>query len=464
MKGELINKINGQSVLEVLIALSILAIVISSAVFLVFQSQSFSVDADLSNSALYLSQKQIENAQLAAKTNFSSLINSSSTVGNFFLETIVENIDSYSKKIISRASWQIENLRPQKIELETILTDWKNVVPPPDQNDTGGSGLSGDWRNPRTLGTVDLGPGNEATDIDVVNKIVYLSAKASAEAKPDFYIVNAANGQNPFIISSLNTGSGLNALDVSANYAYVANESSDSHLQIIDISNINSPFLASSLKLVGVSGSAEAKSIFYAYSKIYIGIEKATGPEFHIIDVSNPLNPVELGSIEINADVNGIYVSGNFAYLATSDGAEEMKIFDVSNSAAIVKIGGYNASGNQVGKSAQLIGQKLYFGQKSGTSNELYIINVSSSTSPQLLGSKEIGADLNDMRIRDNLAFLGTSDSNKEFQVWDISNPANINFWSSFNFPQVATGIDYEDNIVYVSVRSNDALRIITSQ
>ena len=34
---------------------------------------------------------------------------------------------------------------------------------------------------------------------------------------------------------------------------------------------------------------------------------------------------------------------------------------------------------------------------------------------------------------------------------------------SSFNFPQVATGVDYEDNLVYVSVRSNDALRIITS-
>ncbi|GAH25486.1 unnamed protein product, partial [marine sediment metagenome] len=46
---------------------------------------------------------------------------------------------------------------------------------------------------------------------------------------------------------------------------------------------------------------------------------------------------------------------------------------------------------------------------------------------------------------------------------WNISNPGNIELWSSFNFPQVATGIDYEDNVVYVSVRSNDALRIITS-
>jgi hypothetical protein len=96
--------------------------------------------------------------------------------------------------------------------------------------------------------------------------------------------------------------------------------------------------------------------------------------------------------------------------------------------------------------------------------HEFHILDISSSSLPQNLGSKDIGADVNDLRIRDNLAFLATADSNKEFQVWNISDPTNITLWSSFNFPQVATGIDYEDNVVYVSVRSNDALRIITSQ
>ena len=65
---------------------------------------------------------------------------------------------------------------------------------------------------------------------------------------------------------------------------------------------------------------------------------------------------------------------------------------------------------------------------------------------------------------RDDLAFIASSNSNREFQVINISDPNNPSLWSYFNFPQVATGIDYEDNLVYVSVRSNDALRIITSQ
>ena len=74
-----------------------------------------------------------------------------------------------------------------------------------------------------------------------------------------------------------------------------------------------------------------------------------------------------------------------------------------------------------------------------------------------------LAASLNDLVVRDYLAFLATSDSNRAFQVWNITDPSNITFWSSLQFPQVATGIDYEDNLVYVSVRSNDALRIITS-
>ncbi len=461
------NLDKGQSVLEVLVALAILAISISAAVFLIFQSQSFSLDTAMNQEAIYLAQKGLEISRKTAKENFSALVNSSTTTDGFLQETIVEIIDDYSKKITNRVTWQTDPLRPQKIELVTIITDWENFVSPPDSTDTGGSGLSGDWRNPRTLGSVDLGPGNSATDLDVVNKIVYLSAEASAAAKPDFFIIDATNGQSPSLVSSINTGDSLNAVDVSGNYAYVANRSTTAQLQIIDVSDKNNPVLKKSFQLSGVSGSgAIGQTIFYGYSKVFIGTKKATGPEFHIIDVSNPLNPVALGNFEINADVNGIYVRGDLVYIATS--AEELIVLNVVNPAAIAKIGAYNALGDsEYGKIVQIIDKKLYLGRLVGGNNssyhEFHILNVASSSSPQNLGSKDLATDLNDLRIRDNLAFLGTSDPNKEFQVWDISNPANISFLSSFNFPQVATGIDYEDNIVYVAVRSNDALRIITS-
>ncbi|MBI5401621.1 hypothetical protein HZB05_02210, partial [Candidatus Wolfebacteria bacterium] len=272
-------------------------------------------------------------------------------------------------------------------------------------------------------------------------------------------------GQNPTIVSNINTGDGLKAIDVAGHYAYVANKENDNQLQIIDVNNLNSPNLVASFKLPGASGVGS--SIFYYNQKIYIGTKKATGPEFFIIDVTNPTSPISLGSKEINADVNGIYIKSNVAYLAVSD-EYELKIFNVNNPAQITEIGSFDAPGDsEDGKSLDLVDDKLYLGRTVGGNHtnhhELHILNVLNPSSVQNLGSKDLAADLNGIKIRDYLAFLATSDSNKEFQVWNVSNPADIIAWSSFNFPQVATSIDFEDNIVYVSIRSNDALRIITS-
>lgn len=470
MKEELIgNKYDGQSTLEILIALMVITISISAVILVSFENQSLSIDTQHNNQTLYLAKENLEKTRAEARQNFNAIASTSTIDGIYLKEIIVENLDTYKKKVISRISWQTEPLRPQKIELVTILTDWKNAVPP-DLGDSGGSGVSGDWKNPKTLGSIDLGPGNSATDLDVINKIVYLTAEASAAAKPDFFIIDATDSQNPSIVSSLNTGPSLNAIDASGNYAYAANKDTNAQFQIIDISNRANPTLVSSLKLPGVSGSnAVGQSIFYADSKVYVGTKKATGPEFHIIDVSSPDNPTALGSFEVNGAVNMIYVKNNIAYIAFGGDNYELKILDVNDPANIKELYKYDAPGDsEDGKSVYVVANKLYLGRTMGGNHEdhheFHILDVSSSTSPQNLGSKDLTTDLNDIKVRDNLAFLATNDANKEFQVWNISNPSNISFWGSFNFPQMATGVDFESNLVYVSVRSNDGLRIITSQ
>ena len=449
--------------MEILVALTIFVLTITAIIFLSSGSQSVSIDTELNNQTIYKAKEQLENARATAKNNFGSLVSASSADNGFLKELIVENLGAYEKKVTSKVSWQITPSRTLKTELATIISDWKGAVAV--GGDTGGGGISGDWKNPRTLGSVDMGPGNSATGLDVINKIVYLSTEASDSKKPDFYIIDATNGQNPSVRSSINTGPGLNAVDVAGHYAYVANQDDSSQLQIIDVNNLNSPNLAASFKLPEASGIGN--SIFYYNQKIYIGTKKATGPEFFIIDVTNPTNLISLGSKEINADVNAIYIKNNIAYLAVSN-EYELKIFNINNPAQITEIGSFNAPGDsEDGKSLDLVNDKLYLGRTVGGNHadhhELHILNVSNLSSIQNLGSKDLTADLNSLKIRDYLAFLATSDSNKEFQVWNISDPANIAFWSSFNFPQVATGIDFEDNIVYVSIRSNDALRIITS-
>lgn len=387
----------------------------------------------------------------------------------FIRKVTVTTLDDNTKKIVAEIGWQTDPARPQIITLVMELTNWE-VAQQENENvggDTGGGGTSGNWLNPQTLGTMDVGAGGQATDLDVLNKFVYLTSKASDKKKDDFFIIDATDGNNPTIIAFIDTGPGLNTIDVTTTYAYVGNDDKNSQLQILAITGPVVPNLIASYKLPGVSGNdAIGNSIFFYSNKVYMGTKKAPGPEFHIIDVTNPVSPVSLGSKEINADVNAIQVKGDYAYLATSE--TELLVYNISDPANITLAGSYDApGGSEHGKAVQLVGDKLYLGRTKGGNHddhhELHILNVADLNNIQNLGSLNLDEDINDLRVRDNLVFLATSDSNKEFQAWDISDPANITLWSSFNFPNFATGIDYEDNIIYTSVRSNDALRIITS-
>jgi hypothetical protein len=456
------RKRSGQASVEILIALVLFALGISALVALIFGGQSLTVDTGNSNRALGLARAQLEEAAATARDNFPGLVSVSSTDQGFTKQLIVQMLDSNTARVTSKVSWRTDPLRLQDISLTELLTNWK--LAKDTGSDTGGTAISGDWKSPRTLGSVSLGAGNSATDLDVLNQIVYITAEASDPKKEDFFVVNATNGQAPVITSFVDTGPGLNAVDVAGTLAYAANDSTSAQLQIIDVSNPATSTVLAEFRLPGVNGSgATGESIFYANGKVYIGTKQANGPEFHIVDVSVPAAPVSLGGFEVNADINMIQISGHYAYLATSADTQELKILDVTNPVAIAQVGSFDGSGAADGYSAYLYGNTLYLGRAAQGDPDLYILDVSNPASVIAKGSKVIGADVNGVRVRDNLAFVGTSASNEEFQVWDITNPAAISLWSSFNFPQVATGIDYENNTVYVAVRSNDALRIITS-
>ncbi|MBI4094627.1 MAG: hypothetical protein HY435_00320, partial [Candidatus Liptonbacteria bacterium] len=329
----------------------------------------------------------------------------------------------------------------------------------------GGAPLFGDWQNPRTLGSIDLGPGNEGTDLKVRNGIVYMTGIASDAKKNDFFIIDATAPVTPVMRSQIDTGPGLNVVDVKGNYAYVGNRAATAHLQIIDVSNINGPFLAASIQLPGVSGSVFVKSVLIKDDTAYIGTDKnASGTEFFIYNVSDPLNPQQLGALEIGETVNAVAVQSGAAFLAMS-GNPEVQSVDVSNPLNPFLIGTLDLAGTQGGLDLYLIraSTTAYLGRTVGTNKELVVLDLGDPSAMEVIGSIDITSDVNALVVKNPLAFLGTSEANSEFQVYYIDDPANITFWSSFNYPQAASGMDYENNTVYMSVRSNDALRIITS-
>jgi len=102
---------------------------------------------------------------------------------------------------------------------------------------------------------------------------------------------------------------------VSGNYAYVANGSAG--LRVIDISDPSSPFEVGYCNTprcalgVFVSGN-------YAYVAASVDWNNNGYDEgrLYIIDVSNPSSPSEIGYYDTPGAAMGVYVFGNYAYVA----------------------------------------------------------------------------------------------------------------------------------------------------
>ena len=285
---------------------------------------------------------------------------------------------------------------------------------------------------------VDIGAGNASTDLEVRNGIIYLSADASSGASHDFFIVDTRDSSNPVVISSLNTGPGISALEVAGPYVFAAQASSVNQLQIIDIHDRSLPKLISQVKLplpTPTTTASFATAIFYSKGFVYIGTAKWNGPEFAVIDVSNPYDPIVVGGFETGTQINDIYVRGDRVYLATSD-IQQMRVLDVSDKNNPALVDSFSSSGwqTQAGKVFDFFEGKLGFGRTVGgfnvTSNhEAFFFDTDVDFDVAEISS-DIPGGVYGILSRPGLIFLATHSQQNEFQVWNASLTQNI-----FNIP-----------------------------
>ncbi|KKU43112.1 MAG: hypothetical protein UX61_C0030G0006 [Parcubacteria group bacterium GW2011_GWA2_46_7] len=433
----------GQSTLEVMVALSILVVCSVALITVVFGNQFMAQYAGQQHDALRVSQEYIEQAKAFAQNNFDALGSSTTSNSGYTNELMVEQIDFLTKKLTSRTTWYVSPGRTSNVELVSIITNWRSLLP--DDGTGPGEDPTGEWQCPITAGTVDLGPGNQGTDIVIKDTTVFISGVASASAKPDIYTIDVSDIYSPSEISNINTGKGINSLAINGNYLYAAQNDTANQLQIIDVSNPGAMLLVSSTTLV--SSNKPGLSIFEYKHYVYIGTEFGTGNELQIFDVSNPQTPVPIAGLNLNMNINDIYIFDDRAYLATSGFNQELAVVDVSNPNAPTQIDSFDCA-SQCSGSTQ--GMSVFAPNTNdiflGTNSQL--VKLSASTTPiQVQGQYNANGAVYDTYARGYLSFLANSNSNKELQIAHIATTSPY-LYSSLNFPQMATGVTYRDNVV----------------
>jgi len=216
---------------------------------------------------------------------------------------------------------------------------------------------------------------------------VFATADSNIQADPDLYILKEGA-----VEAALSTGPGLRDIAVTKGFAYVANTSSLSQVQKINISNLESPYLVKSFAF-----ASTGNAIRFDQDKIYVGAEKAYTPELVMLDTNLALQ----NSYETNSQINDIYVTDKI-YIAASD----------INQLHIIGEGTFSPGGweTQQGRSLAASGSEIYFGRTVGGFNnknnhELFLLGSA---------SVDIGTGVYGLVSSNDLLFVAS----KGIQVW----------------------------------------------
>lgn len=194
--------------------------------------------------------------------------------------------------------------------------------------------------------------------------------------------------------------------------------------------NWANPITSSTLNM---SGNNDGLKVAHSGNYAYV-IRSASTPDFIVLDISNPLSPVQVGSLSLAGTLANISVAGNYAYVTSNDNSAELIIVDISNPISPSLAGTYNASGNTDARGVFVSGNTVYMGRVSnGSTDEFLIINASNPASPTLTGSLNTVGDANEIIMIGSYAYIASSDNSQELQVVNITNPASPTLAGSLN-------------------------------
>jgi hypothetical protein len=338
------------------------------------------------------------------------------------------------------------------------------------------SAPDGDWAAPTLRSSFAAGSGS-LTGLDVFHGIAY----ATADVAPFLRIVTT-DGPVAFANGFMGAGP-FNDIDVAQDvasghiYAYVAAVSPQ--FQIIDVTDPANPRLAGSATLADVTltgAQAQAWRVTVYDRTAYVAARYmiSANPELHLFDVSTPSAPREIGAgFKLSTSVYDIIINDQltagvrrrFAFFATTSPAGELKVFDVTDSAAVAAVASCDLPGDEQATSLFLLGTVLYVGRDTVPNGgaDLYAFDASDPTASSFcvpLGKTDITTDhysrhVEALRAAGPYLFVATTnttDAHGEIQVRDSDPTTDFTLLGTYEIPALAEhALDFDDDSLYAA-------------
>lgn len=320
------------------------------------------------------------------------------------------------------------------------------------------------WQLPSLIGSYNV-TGNVAGN-DVFQATIGGTPYAFVGYSGGLAIVNVTDPAAPTLTGTYTTTAAVNGVWVDGNYAYLATAITNAQLTVVNVSNPAAPTKADSIQIADLSNVA-ATSVYVSGGYAYVTKKKATQllitayPEFAVINVSNPTNISNSDSLRLGDDVNGVWVNGNYAYLATGVNNQELTVINVTNKTNISA--GTTVDLNADATDVTVSGSTLYVTTlNNGSSGELRTFSLANPASPSAQGSYEVGADTGGVTVENGHALLATSGAGKQFIALNVLNPASPSLISTVSLSANSNKIYFDDRYAYIgSADTSKELTII---
>jgi hypothetical protein len=288
-------------------------------------------------------------------------------------------------------------------------------------------------RHPFEIGSYMI-PGDFAQSLRVRDTLLY-----AAFAESGLVVVNVSDPANPVKLATIGAGWYMVDLAISGDYAY-ASIANPPQMKVIDISNAEHPSLTSTYRPPpGMSFSGIAARGSRCYTVIR---EKDPRGGLRVVDLSDPANPVEVGSFSLPSDVESVVAVDGLAFAGTKGGG--VQVLDISDASFPVLLGAIGDT-SRIGRLCIDL-PYLYAAAYGGAF--LQVIDVSDPRNPVVVGRMDSLGRGHDVAVESGIAYV----TRGEF-LWvvDVSTPIHPTQVAKVELPSSAFGLDLSGHYCYVA-------------
>ncbi len=172
----------------------------------------------------------------------------------------------------------------------------------------------------------------------------------------------------------------------------------------------------------------------------------ATGTTgLHIVDVSDPTSPRDIGYLDTPGQAMDVAVAENFAYVADNDSG--LRVINISNPVAPFEVA--SLSIGESGIETVAIMGNLILANNSWWSGNFYVIDVSDPANPFLISETTFGSSAYDLLARDSLIYV--ADFYNGLRIIDVHDPANPVQLSALDSVRGARDLALSGNYVFTA-------------